>query len=40
MIATLNQKFTISAGETAFNLRTIKLTSAADPSIWFVVTLY
>ena len=33
------QKLTVSAGSTAFNLRTIKLTSAQNPSDWFVLTL-
>lgn len=39
LINVFNGQFTVSKTVTAFNLRTIKLTSVSDPDIWFIVSL-
>lgn len=39
LLAAFNGQFTVSKVQTAFNLRTIKLTSVSDPDIWFVFSL-
>jgi len=39
LIMTLSQKFTVSASETNFYLRTLRLTSVSNPKIWFTITL-
>jgi hypothetical protein len=38
LIDKLSQKFTVTAGTTKFNLRTIKLTATSDTNFWFVAT--
>lgn len=39
LINVFNGQFTVAKNVTAFNLRTIKLTSVSDPDIWFIVSL-